>query len=438
MNDNQYPHENQAPYGQSPYNQGQYQYSYPQPVAPTPKKRRGRGLALVALCTVLGGAAGVGGALVQDYFSVDQPQILYTTPGLQADKVVSVTSQGISLPDLYTMNVNSAVGITVSTTVNVFGQPSTSAAAGSGFVISEDGYIVTNHHVVEDAIGDKNSPIEVNFQNGDSYSAKVMGSDADHDLAVLKIEATGLAPVVFGDSDALVVGETVAAIGNPLGELDFSFTNGIISAKDRLISTGDSSTMNMLQTNTAINPGNSGGPLFDGSGALIGINTAKYTNSSDGTVVEGLGFAIPINDVKEIIPDLIANGYITGKPYMGITVVNVPAEALQYGVVAGASVESVAPGGAAEKAGLQHGDIIIALDEVSIDTFSALTAALNDYRAGDTAQLTVVRDQKEITLSITFDEKNQETEDNNWSNSNSSDGNSGNTLPSNPFEGLFP
>ncbi len=388
----------------------------PAPI-PMAKKKAGGGVALAIACILLGAVAGVGGAMFYQSITTPQPQILYTTPQLQAEKVVNYSTDGISLPDLYNMNVNSSVGITVSTTRNVFGQPTTSAAAGSGFVISEDGYVVTNHHVVEEAVGDSNNPVEVTFKNGDKYEAEIVGFDKDHDLAVLKINATGLAPVVFGDSDALVVGETVVAIGNPLGELDFSFTDGIISAKDRLISTGDGSTMNMLQTNAAINPGNSGGPLFDGSGALVGINTAKYTNASDGTTVEGLGFAIPINDVKEIIPDLIANGYITGKPYLGITVSNVPEEAQLYGITAGASVESVAPGGAAEKAGLQRGDIITAIDGTSVDTFSALTAAMNDYKAGDTATLTVQRNRDEVTLKVTFDEKNEATEEVNWDNS---------------------
>ncbi len=386
------------------------------PVATPPRRKKsgGKVFGLLLACTVLGLGAGVGGAYLYDQVTTVAPQVLYTSPPLEAQKVVTYSSKDVALPDLYAMNVNSSVGITVSSTVNVFGQPTTSAAAGSGFVITEDGYVVTNHHVIEDAIDSKDTPIEVKFVNGDSYTATIVGYEKENDLAVLKINATGLQPVVFGDSDALVVGETVVAIGNPLGELDFSFTDGIVSAKDRLISTGDGVTMNMLQTNTAINPGNSGGPLFDGQGALIGINTAKYATSSNGTTVEGLGFAIPINDVKDMILDIMENGYVTGKPYLGVTVGNVPDEAQQYGITAGAAILGVANGSAAERAGLTPGDIVTAIDDVTVDTYSALTAAMVNYKAGDKAIFTVVRQVSNmqfetLTVQVTFDEKNDAT-----------------------------
>lgn len=391
---------------------------------PTPRRVKkekngnGKAMALLLACGLVSGTAGVGGAMLYSHFlapNSDVPQILYTTPALEASKVVEYTSSNISLPDLYTMNVNATVGITVSTTtVNYFGQPTSSAAAGSGFVISENGYVVTNYHVIEEAVeSSSDSPIEVNFVNGDSYQATVVGYEADNDLAVLKIDATDLQAVVFGDSDTLVVGETVVAIGNPLGELDFTFTNGIISAKDRLISTGDGYTMNMLQTNTAINPGNSGGPLFDGSGALIGINTAKYAESSSGVTVEGLGFAIPINDVKSMITDIIENGYVTGKPYLGIQIMDVSQEAQSYGIQAGASVQYVAPESAAERGGLQVGDIIISVGEVAVDSSSALTAAMMEYRAGDTVEFTVIHNQETKVLTLILDEKNEDTQSRN-------------------------
>lgn len=375
----------------------------------------GKTVGIVLACTVMGGSAGFGGAMLYNelYGATTETQVYYTNPPLEAQKVVTYSSNDVALPDLYTMNVNSTVGITISTTVNFFGQPTTSAASGSGFVITSDGYVVTNYHVIEEATKNTDSPIEVKFVNGDIYDATVVGYEEDNDLAVLKIKATGLQPVIMGDSDSLVVGETVVAIGNPLGELDFTFTNGIISAKDRLISTGDSNTMNMLQTNAAINPGNSGGPLFDGQGALIGINTAKYASSYDGTSVEGLGFAIPINDVKYMINDIITHGYVTGKPYLGVVVTNVPSDAQAYGIVAGASVQAVAEGGAAEKGGILAGDIITAIDDLSVDSSSALTAALTHYRAGDSAQFTVVRNHEQLILTIVLDEKNEETEKNN-------------------------
>ncbi len=402
------------------------------PVKVKKKSSVGKTLGLLLACGVVSGSCGVGGAYLYHNYSNtgSTPQIIYANPTVEAQKVVTYSNSDVSLPDLYTMNVGATVGITVSmTTVNYFGQPTSSAASGSGFVITENGYVVTNHHVIEDAIGATDSPIEVKFHNGDSYTATIVGYEADSDLAVLKIEATGLQTVVFGDSDSLVVGETLVAIGNPLGELDFTFTNGIVSAKDRVISIGDGYTMNMLQTNTAINPGNSGGPLFDGSGYLVGINTAKYAESSSGISVEGLGFAIPINDVKDKIADIIENGYVTGKPYLGVTVSDVSAEAQQYGVRAGASILSVAPDSAASKAGIQINDIIVAIGDVAVDSSGALTAALNDYRAGDTTTFTVVRENQEVKLTLTFDEKNAVTESNNQYAQDSSTQEEGNNSP---------
>ena len=234
-------------------------------------------------------------------------------------------------------------------------------------------------------------------------------------MAVLKIDATGLTPVVLGDSDELVVGQTVYAIGNPLGELTYSLTDGIVSALDRVITTGsgsDATSLNMLQTNCAINSGNSGGPLFNSYGEVIGITTAKLSSSSSSEAsIEGLGFAIPINDVKTIIQDLIQYGYVTGKPYMGITVSTVSAaDAQRFGVPVGALVESVEAGSCAEEAGLQASDIITAIDDTEITTSTALTAAKATYRAGDSATLTVVRDGQTLELTITFDEEPREEE----------------------------
>ena len=193
----------------------------------------------------------------------------------------------------------------------------------------------------------------------------------------------------------------------------------IVSALDRLITTSStdsngqtvSTTLNVLQTNCAINPGNSGGPLFDSYGNVVGIVSAKYTQSSSGVSAEGLGFALPINDVKEILSDLIEHGYVTGKPYLGIQVRDVSSEAQGYGVSAGAAVAFVAEGSCAQEAGLQVNDIIIAINDTAIDSTSALTAALStNYKAGDTVTLTVIRDQQEVQLTVTLDEKNAETE----------------------------
>ena len=384
--------------------------------------QRKRIVALLLACAIVGGSAGVGGAALYGRLSSSgNTTTIYEAERPQVQTVVnSNKGQPMTPEQLYAANLASCVGITVSTTtVNIFGQTTTSAASGSGFVLSQDGYIATNYHVIEEAANDSSVAIEVSFADGKKYTAKLVGGEQDNDVAVLKIDASGLTPVTLGDSDKLVVGESVYAIGNPLGELTYSFTDGMVSALDRLITTSsanangqtEQTTLNVLQTNCAINPGNSGGPLFDSYGNVVGIVSAKYTQSTSGVSAEGLGFALPINDVKAILADLIEHGYVTGKPYLGIQVTDVSSEAQRYGVVAGAAVQYVADGSCAQKAGLQTGDIITAVDDTAIDSSSALTAALSsNYKAGDTATFTVVRSQQEQKIKITFDEKNSETE----------------------------
>ena len=393
----------------SPYSTG--------PMQPRHKKGgAGKFIALVLACAIAGGGAGVGGAyLYNRMVASSSSTVIYEEDRPQVRTVLNTNNgQPMTPEQLYAANLASCVGITVNTTQNIWGQTTTSAASGSGFVLSRDGYIATNYHVIESAVKNSGVTIQVSFANGDKYDARLVGGEKDNDVAVLKIEAAGLTPVTLGDSSKLVVGEAVYAIGNPLGELTYSLTDGIVSALDRLITTGengDSTTLNVLQTNCAINPGNSGGPLFDSYGNVIGITTAKYTQSSSGVNAEGLGFALPINDVKEILADLIEHGYVTGKPYMGVRVDNVSQEAQRYGISAGAVIVSVAEGSCAQKAGLQVNDIITAIDSTAIDSSSALTAALTTgYKAGDTATLTVIRNQQEMKLTITFDEKNAETE----------------------------
>ena len=418
-------------------------YVDPDPVIPntpfqtgmrSPRKKKGgaaKVVALVLACTIAGGGAGVGGAYLYD--RAVAPQNVTTIYEEDRPTVQTVVNNNNGQPmtpeQLYAANLPSCVGITVNTTVNIFGQTTTSAASGSGFVLSRDGYIATNYHVIEEAVDNSSVTIEVSFADGSKYDARLVGGEKDNDVAVLKIEANGLTPVTLGDSSKLVVGESVYAIGNPLGELTYSLTDGIVSALDRLITTTGtdengrqtSTTLNVFQTNCAINPGNSGGPLFDGYGNVIGITTAKYTQSSSGVSAEGLGFALPINDVKEILADLIEHGYVTGKPYMGVTVDVVSSDAQSFGIPAGAVVKSVADDSCAQKAGLQVNDIITAIDDTAIDSPSALTAALSsNYKAGDTAALTVIRSQQELKLTITFDEKNAETEARNQSQSNNS------------------
>lgn len=376
-------------------------------------------VALCLCCALLGGAAGLGGAaLMSAWLRPDSQTTIYQSEREPVAVTVSNLPAGKPLTpaEVYASNVESCVGITVSTTTNVFGYTTTSAATGSGFVLTADGYIVTNYHVIEEAAKNSSVPITVSFQNGQSYQAKLVGGEADNDVAVLKIEAQELKPVVLGDSDGLVVGETVYAIGNPLGELTYSLTDGIVSALDRVITTGsgdDAVSLNMLQTNCAINSGNSGGPLFNSYGEVIGITTAKMSGASaSSATIEGLGFAVPVNDVKDIIKDLIEHGYVTGKPYMGVRISSVSqADADRYSLHVGAYVESVEPGSCAEKAGLKVGDIIIAIDDTEINTHSALVATVATYRAGDTATLKFVRNHQMQEVELTFDEKQPATDD---------------------------
>jgi len=271
-----------------------------------------------------------------------------------------------------------------------------SASSGSGFIISQDGYIVTNHHVINGA-----TSVKVTLYSGETYDAAVIGGDEDYDIAVLKINATGLQSVVLGDSDSLNVGDHVLAVGNPLGELTFSMSGGMVSSVNRAINV-DGTPFNMIQTDTSINPGNSGGPLFNQYGEVVGIVSAKYSSYSSESV-EGLGFAIPINDVWAMIEDIMTNGYVTNKPYLGATVGTMNAAmAQQTNLTEGVYVYSVESGGAAEKAGLRVGDVITAIDNKTISSLEDLTAAKKGYSAGDTAAVTVFRGGENVEIQLTF------------------------------------
>ena len=311
------------------------------------------------------------------------------------------TGKSLTPAQVYELTVNSVVGIRTESTVNAFGQEAVAASAGSGFILSEDGYIITNCHVISGA--DK---ITVDLFNGDSFSAQLVGADSSFDIAVLKIEASGLPAVSVGDSDKLKVGEEVAAIGNPLGELTFTMTNGILSALDREINT-DGNPQNMIQTNAAINSGNSGGPLFDMDGNVIGVTTAKYSGSTtSGTTIEGLGFAIPINEALKVAYDLVDYGYVKGQAYLGITVASLDTVTAQYyGLPVGPRVESITPDSCADKAGLQVGDVIVALDDEPVENTAELLAALKRHKAGDTITLTIFRAGAETQITVTLDEK---------------------------------
>ena len=312
----------------------------------------------------------------------------------------------VSPADIYEQATRQVVGVrTEITMTNFFGMTTSGAVSGSGFIISSDGYILTNYHVVEEAF-ERKLNVQVMTYDGTAYQASIVGVEAANDVAVLKIDAEGLTPVVLGNSDVIRVGDIVYAVGNPLGELEFSMSTGHVSAKDRVITTKESESINMFQIDAAVNEGNSGGPVFDSTGSVIGIVTAKYSD----TGVEGLGFAIPINDVKSIADDLINKGYVTGKAYMGVTVeTRYNAMYSQYyGMPLGAYIESVTAGSAAERAGLQKGDIITAMGEYSVEDYSDLKTTLRHFSAFETTELTVYRAGEELHLSITFDEEKPE------------------------------
>ena len=377
---------------------------------PKQKKRKGaaRFVALGLCCALIGGLAGGGGVLAYNHFAGGSTTIYQGSAPTTAVNLASVDGHTVLTPEeIYAANLGAAVGVNGDVTTNAWGYTVRNAVSGSGFVISSNAtssYIVTNYHVINNV-----QDIKVFFANGDSYDATLVGGEQDNDIAVLRIEVGNLQTVTLGDSDALNVGENVYAIGNPLGELTFTFTGGYVSAKDRSVTMSDGTVMNMLQTDTAINNGNSGGPLFNEYGQVIGIVSAKLSSSSSSEAsVEGLGFAIPINDVRDMITSIIENGYVTGKPSMGILLDDVPQAAQQYGVPAGAEVLAILDGSGADNGGLQVGDIITAVNGTEVSGSSDLQSAVSEFSAGDTVTLSIYRNGETTTVDVTLDEENTE------------------------------
>ena len=329
-----------------------------------------------------------------------------------APALTPFAASGDALPatEIYDLACRQVVGISTEVTYRSRYGNSTGTVTGTGFVLTEDGYILTNYHVVEYAV-EGSYPVTVITYDGTTYDATVVGYEGeDNDVAVLKIEAEGLEPVELGLSQELRVGEEIYCVGNPLGELDYTITRGIVSAMDREISTDNSTAINMFQIDAAVNSGNSGGPVYNDRGQVIGIVTAKYSDSYQEMGIEGLGFAIPIDDVLNIANDLITNGYVRGKAYMGISTKSVSgAAATYYNLVDGAYVYAIVSGSCAETAGLKMGDIITAVDDYEVTDVTTLQYALKNYAAGDEAVLKVYRDGEYIELTIVFDEKNPET-----------------------------
>ena len=393
-------------------------YTPPEKPAKAPKEKKPHGkwvkaLCLCLVCALLGGVCGAGimaGSMNSRIAAVEQrleEQAKETLSiGSQTSSTpapVSTTTAAKPIAAIYDQACNEVVGITTEVTyTNFFGQTSSSAVSGSGFIVSPDGYILTNYHVIEYAYKG-NYAITVMLHDGTRYEASIVGVEDCNDIAVLKIDASGLDPVTFGDSDKLSVGDDVYAVGNPLGELEFSMTTGHVSALDRLITTEDGSeAINMFQIDAAVNSGNSGGPVYNANGEVVGIVTAKYSD----TGVEGLGFAIPINDAAKIANDLITKGYVTGKAYMGVSIDERynSMYSQYYNMPIGAFVKSVESGSCAESAGIQAGDIITRLGDVEITGYTDLKQAIKQYSAGDSAELELYRAGESRTLTVTFDE----------------------------------
>ena len=387
--------------------------------APTKKEKRGgfwkKAVALALVCTLLGGAAGFGGALLAGKTrssgstdpSKNSTSVQVAVPRETSDLSIIPVESGklMNASQVYAQNVNSTVGITTEiTTTNWWGYQSTAAAAGSGFILTEDGYILTNQHVI-----DKANTITVAMYDGTKYPATLVGYDASNDIAVLKIDAKGLTPVTLGDSDKLTVGDEVIAIGNPLGELTFSLTKGNVSALDRAVTLSSSVTMNLIQTDAAINSGNSGGALFNMYGEVVGITNAKYSSSgySGQASIDNIGFAIPINSVRDIVTSIIEKGYIV-RPYIGVSVANVSEESQSYGMPKGAAIRKVEEGGPAAQAGLQANDIVTAINGETIENYEGLAKKVAASQPGDVLECSVYRKGETLTLKITVGETKQD------------------------------
>ena len=374
----------------------------PQPPAPREKPRRDRRkgafAAVMAACMVFSLGCGFGGGYLASRLnstasssgaSGGQP-VFYQS-------VSNNTNKGsLSVAEVAAKAADSVVEINTETVSSSFyGGQRVSQSAGSGVILSADGYIVTNNHVVAGA-----DSITVRTRDGKSYAANLVGTDPDTDLAVLKIEASGLTPAVLGSSDDLVVGETAVAIGNPLGELGGTVTSGIISALSREV-TIDNQTMTLLQTNAAINPGNSGGGLFNSNGELVGVVNAKYAKEG----VEGLGFAIPINTAKPVIEQLISQGYVSGRVDTGFTPIDLTDEAtaMQYRVSrTGVYVYEVTT----NTDGFQSGDLLLSIDGKDIDSMSDYNAALQGRSVGDQLAVVVLRGNRQLSLTLTLRDAN--------------------------------
>lgn len=419
------------PPAQSEYTQPDYIPEWTQPTQPEePKKKRRTWLKITALLLALAIVASLGRALLRSAInglaahnasgdsaqpaadasgaasapeSAGEPYQRELTP-LPETLPTYDSGKTLTAQEVYGINVDAVCGIATEVTTNVFGQTASTAVVGSGFVLTEDGYVVTNNHVVE---GTDN--VSVKLHDGSTYPAEIIGGDSLSDVALLKIEAEGLSHVAVGDSDAIAVGEGCIAIGNPLGELTFTMTGGYVSALPREINISGK-PISMFQTDAAINAGNSGGPLFDMAGNVIGITSAKISGiTGSGASIEGVGFAIPINEALRVVYDLQEYGYVRGRAFLGVTVKELDAATADtYGLPVGPIVQSVVADSCADKAGIAVKDIILAFNGRTVQTYTQLMSALNKCSAGDEVTLRIYRAGAELDVTLTLDERPEE------------------------------
>ena len=422
------------PPAQSEYTQPDYIPEWTQPTQPEepeePKKKRRTWLKITALLLALAIVASLGRALLRSAInglaahnasgdsaqpaadasgaasapeSAGEPYQRELTP-LPETLPTYDSGKTLTAQEVYGINVDAVCGIATEVTTNVFGQAASTAVVGSGFVLTEDGYVVTNNHVVE---GTDN--VSVKLHDGSTYPAEIIGGDSLSDVALLKIEAEGLSHVAVGDSDAIAVGEGCIAIGNPLGELTFTMTGGYVSALPREINISGK-PISMFQTDAAINAGNSGGPLFDMAGNVIGITSAKISGiTGSGASIEGVGFAIPINEALRVVYDLQEYGYVRGRAFLGVTVKELDAATADtYGLPVGPIVQSVVADSCADKAEIAVKDIILRFNGRMVQTYTQLMSALNKCSAGDEVTLHIYRAGAELDVTLTLDERPEE------------------------------
>lgn len=392
---------NSQPYGTAP----NHSANEKPPKAKKPKKQRkpiSRGGIAIALAVtmVFSCGLGFGGGYFANKVNTSTSGSLNITKTSNSGTTTtaSSTSTANSTSEIVKKTADSVVEIsTESVVTGSFAQQYVQQGAGSGVIISQDGYILTNNHVINGA-----NSVKVRLRDSTEYDATIIGSDSDNDIALLKVSATGLSPATFGDSNSLAVGDYVVAIGNPLGELGGTVTDGIISALARKVTIEDTQ-MTLLQTNAQVNPGNSGGGLFNANGELVGIVNAKQS----ATEVEGIAFAIPINNVLDILSDLKEYGYVTGKVDLGIDFTDITSDetAFYYGVnQTGCYVLSVDSGSNAEKAGVTRGDLVTKVNDTDVSSSSDITTALEKAEVGDTVTFTVSRRGTSKTISFVLEE----------------------------------